>query len=114
MLVALDNNEPGAAEAWNGRFGTRLAPSLAAAALNARLLREAGAIIYGPRHKPAEKRFMAKYLYKLAADRGERQGSLGLAKIYWYGERNASACLAHATAAGSLGEAISLTKLCQR
>lgn len=114
LLAAVESDEPGARDAWSARFGDRPPPALAPAALTARLVREATAIIYGPRHKPAEKRFMAKHLYRLAADRGDRQGSLGLAKIYWYGETNAKACAEHALAAGSLPEAIRLTKLCQR
>jgi hypothetical protein len=84
---------------------TGLKPPGDAAALTARLYQEATAIIYGPRHTPAEKRRMAKDLYGDAARRGLARGYLGLAKIHLLGETNAAACRADLQAYGQAGGA---------
>jgi len=119
-LVLLDGLAAGAAgaqQAWTARFPGREPPVVTEPGLTARLVREATAIIYGPRHKPAEKRSMAKHLYGLAAQHGAGQGALGLAKIYWYGERNAQLCAQYAERAVALGagaEAKRLLEACRR
>jgi hypothetical protein len=117
LLDGLAAGATGAQQAWAARFPGREPPVVTEPVLTARLVREATAIIYGPRHKPAEKRSMAKHLYGLAAQHGAGQGALGLAKIYWYGERNAQYCAQHAERAVSLGagaEAKRLLEACQR
>lgn len=74
--------------------------------LTSRLYQEATTIIYGARHKPAERREMAKDLYADAAHRGLAKAWLGLAKIHLLGELDRAGCrrdlAAYAAAGGDM------------
>lgn len=90
QFAQAEEAHPGSAAEWLARLGQK--PPADPATLTARLYQEATAIIYGPRHTPAQKRRMAKDLYGDAARRGLAKGYVGLAKIHLLGETNAAAC----------------------